>query len=125
MTRDILLYVGSIVIMIWGISHIVPTRQIVKGFEPLSVDNRRIITMEWIAEGITLVFIGLLVLLVTALSESQNLVSATVFTASALMLIVMAGLTGLTGGRTSVVFFKICPLVKTAVAVLFFLGIVL
>jgi len=119
MISDILLYVGSIVITLWGVAHIIPTKRIVNGFGSISVDNRRILTMEWIAEGLTLVFIGLLVLFVTILGGAQNTVSAIVFTISALMLIVMAGLTG---GRTPIVFFKICPLAKTAVAILFFLG---
>jgi hypothetical protein len=38
------------------------------------------------------------------------------------MLIVMAILTGFTGARTSIVPIKICPFVKTVVAILFFLG---
>lgn len=122
MISEILLYVGSIVITLWGISHIIPTKRVVNGFGSISVDNKRIITMEWIAEGLTLIFIGLLVLFVTILGGSQNPVSVIVFTISALMLIVMAGLTGLTGGRTPITFFKVCPLVKTSVAILFFLG---
>ena len=61
---DVLLYIGSTVILIWGIAHIVPTKSVVKGFGGISEDNIRIITMEWVAEGLTLCFIGLLVLLV-------------------------------------------------------------
>jgi len=38
------------------------------------------------------------------------------------MLIVMAVLSLFTGARTSIVFFKVCPAVKTAVAVLFLVG---
>ena len=120
MLRDILLYAGSIVITLWGIAHIVPVKAVVTGFGPISADNRRIITMEWIAEGLVLCFIGLLVLFTTIGGGSQNLVSIIVYRASALMLMVMAGLTLLTGARTSIVPIKICPLVKTAVAILFF-----
>lgn len=78
--------------------------------------------MEWIAEGITLCFIGLLVIFITITGGSRNPVSLHVYRASALMLIVMAILTGLTGARTSIVPIKICPIVKTVVALLFFLG---
>lgn len=120
--NDILLYIGSIVILLWGIAHIIPTKSIVSGFGSISEDNKRIITMESIAEGITLCFIGVLVLLVTALAGSQNLVASIVYLACAVMLIVMAVLTIMTGARTSILPYKIFPVVKTIVAVLFFLG---
>jgi hypothetical protein len=57
--------------------------------------------MEWIAEGLTLCFIGLLVLLVTVWEGPLNPVSLSVYRISAVMLLVMAGLTLLTGARTS------------------------
>ena len=119
---DILLYIGSAIIFIWGIAHIIPTKSVVKGFGEISDDNTKIITMEWAAEGITLCFIGLLVLLVTAIAGSQNPVSALVYRISAGMLVVMAVWTSLTGARTSVVPIRICPIVKTAVAILFIIG---
>ena len=62
MTPTVLLYLGSIVITLWGVSHIIPTKSVVAGFGTLSSDNYRIITMEWVAEGLTIIFIGLLVL---------------------------------------------------------------
>lgn len=119
---DILLYIGSAIIFIWGIAHIIPTKSVVKGFGEISEDNTKIITMEWAAEGITLCFIGLLVLLVTAIVGSQNPVSALVYRISAGMLVVMAIWTSLTGARTSIVPIKICPIVKTVVAIFFILG---
>ncbi|MFC2009840.1 hypothetical protein ACFLT6_00325 [Chloroflexota bacterium] len=119
---DILLYIGSAIIFIWGIAHIIPTKSVVKGFGEISDDNTKIITMEWAAEGMTLCFIGLLVLLVTAIVGSQNTVSALVYQISAGMLVVMAIWTSVTGARTSVVPIKICPIVKTAVAILFIIG---
>ena len=125
MIGDILLYIGSVVITLWGIAHIVPTKSVVNGFGSISQDNKRIITMEWIAEGLTLCFIGLLVLFVTIWGEAQNQTSAIVYLASSVMLVVMAALTSVTGARTSIVPIKICPFVKIAVAMLFFLGTVL
>ena len=123
--NDILLYIGSAVITVWGIAHIVPTRNVVNGFGQISEDNKRIITMEWVAEGLTLCFIGLLVLFVTILGDSQDDVSLIVYRASAGMLIVMAIWTALTGARTPIITIKICPFVKTIVAILFILGSVL
>ena len=122
MISDILLYVGSVAIVLWGIAHIVPTRSVVGGFGPISEDNRRIITMEWVAEGLTLCFVGALVLLVTLFGNSQETSAVIVYRLSALMLVAMAAWTGVTGARTAIVPIKICPLVKTVVAVLFFLG---
>jgi hypothetical protein len=125
MINAILLYVGAAVITVWGIAHIVPTKSVVNSFGKISQDNRRIITMEWIAEGLTLCFIGLLVLFVTIWGEAQNQTSAIVYLTSAVMLVAMAVLTSTTGARTSIVPIKICPFVKIAVAILFFLGAVL
>jgi hypothetical protein len=125
MISDILLYVGAGVITLWGIAHIIPTKSVVNGFGQISQDNKRIITMEWIAEGLALCFIGLLVLFVTLWGGSQNEASAIVYRTCAAMLVVMAILTASTGARTSILPIKICPAVKIAVAILFFLGTVL
>jgi hypothetical protein len=53
MTADVLIYIGTGIITLWGITHIVPTKSVVDGFGELSTNNRRIITMERIAEGLT------------------------------------------------------------------------
>jgi len=115
----VLLYVGSAIALLWGIAHIIPTKSVVKGFGEISDDNKKIITMEWVSEGMTLCFIGLLVLLVTVVVGSQNPVSILVYRISAGMLIIMALWTLITGARTAVIPIKVCPLVKTAVAILF------
>ena len=125
MIGAVLLYAGAAIITVWGIAHIVPVKSVVNGFGQISRDNRLIITMEWIAEGLTLCFIGLLVLFVTLLVGLANPASKVVYWASAAMLVVMAILTASTGARTSVIPIKICPAVKTAVAILFILGSVL
>ncbi|MFC2047390.1 hypothetical protein ACFLTK_03860 [Chloroflexota bacterium] len=125
MISNILLYIGSIIIIVWGVGHIIPAKSIINDFGPISKNNRRIITMEWAAEGLTLCFIGLLVLFITILGGQQNPVSIIVHRISAVMLLVMAGWTLFTGARTSIIWIKICPAVKTAVAILFILGSVL
>lgn len=119
---NLLLYTGSAIIILWGIGHIIPTKSIVAGFGAVSRDNKLIITMEWIAEGLTLCFIGVLVLTVTIFSETQSLVSGIVYRVSAAMLLIMAVLTLVTGAKTSIVPIKICPFVKTLVAILFIVG---
>jgi len=121
-TRYVLVSIGSMVITLWGIAHLLPTKSVVSGFGTISGDNRKIITMEWIAEGLTLCFLGLLVLIVTLYAGPQNLVSVLVYRATAWMLVVMAGVTFVTGAKTSITVIKVCPLVKSIVAILFFLG---
>ena len=49
-----LLYAGSIVITLWGISHTISTKSVVEGFGSISEEDKLIITMEWAAEGLTL-----------------------------------------------------------------------
>jgi hypothetical protein len=120
--NEMLLYVGSAIIIIWGISHLIPTGAIVKGFGEISEDNKKILAMESIAEGITLCFLGVLVILVTSLGDSQSQTASIVYYSIVTMLIVMAILTVLTGARTSLTPYKICPFVKTLVAMLILFG---
>ena len=123
--NEVLLYTGSAIIIIWGVAHLIPTKAIVRGFGAVSEDNKKIITMESIAEGLTLCFIGILVLMVTIVGGYEDKVSKAVFWASGIMLFIIAILTALTGARTSILPYKICPLVKTVVALLFILGILI
>jgi len=81
--------------------------------------------MEWVAEGLAMCFIGLLVLIVTISGGYQDRVAVMVYRSSAAMLVVMAALTALTGARTAILPIKICPYVKTTAALLLVLGSVL
>ena len=121
--NEILLYIGSGIIILWGIAHLIPTKAIVSGFGEISEDNKRVITMELIAEGFTLIFLGVLVILVTSLGEYPNQTADIVYLACAAMLVVMALLTQMTGARTAAIWYKICPYVKTVVAILLLLGV--
>ena len=123
MINDVLLYIGSGIIILWGLAHIIQTKAIVDGFGAISEDNRRIITMELIAEGLTLIFLGVLVILVTSLAGSESYTADIVYLTCAVMLIIMALLTQMTGARVSTIWYKICPYVKTIVAILFLLGV--
>ena len=123
--NETLLYIGSIIIILWGIAHIIPTKAIVNGFGEISEDNRKVLTMELIAEGLTLIFLGVLPLLVTLLVGVQDKTAGIVYLTCAVMLLVMAVLTAMTGGRTSTIWYKLCPVIKTVVAVLFILGTIL
>jgi hypothetical protein len=122
MSPTVLLYAASLVVTAWGIAHIAPTKGVVKAFGELSPDNRRIITMEWVAEGMALVFIGVLVFVVTLMSGGLGPVASAVYWLSAGMLLIMAVWTLLTGARTNIVPIKICPAIKMLAAALIVAG---
>jgi len=115
-------YVGSIMILAWGIAHLVPTRSVVNGFGAISQDNRRIITMEWVAAGIAMVFIGVLNLVITASGQFLDPVTLVVYRTSGIVLIALTVLSKLTGARTAIVPMKVCPYVQMAAGILFLVG---
>ena len=117
----VLLYLGSGLTVIWGVAHLFPTKSVVREFGEISIDNKRIITMEWITEGLALIFIGVLVTVVTVIDPS-NVVSTAVYLISAIMLLVMALLSLFTGFKVSFLPFKLCPFIFTASAVLIMIG---
>jgi len=51
----VLLYVASALCATWGMAHLFATRGVVSGFGDISIDNKRVITMEWVVEGIALI----------------------------------------------------------------------
>jgi hypothetical protein len=113
---ETLAFFAAGVIALWGVAHAVPTKQVVAGFGPISLDNRRIITQEWIAEAMTMWFLAALVILVTAFGDAGTIVPW-IYRAVAVMLIAVGGLTAVTGGRTPVIWFKICPVLLTSTAI--------
>jgi len=121
---QVLLYLGAILTGIWGISHLIPTKNVVAGFGDISEDNRNIITMEWIVEGVSLIFIGALVAILTYIGPFGGLPRAA-------YAVVVAGLLALaivslfTGFKVKFLPFRLCPFVLTISAVLIFVGGVL
>ncbi len=67
-------------------------------------------------------FVGILPLLITVMVEPHDRAGFVTYVACATMLIGMAALTAVTGARTPTIWYKICPVVKTTVALLFVLG---
>jgi hypothetical protein len=51
---EALVYAAAILVSLWGVAHLVPTRSVVAGFGSISLDSRRVLTMEWMAEGLTM-----------------------------------------------------------------------
>jgi hypothetical protein len=122
MSNIILLYLGAAILFIWGVAHIIPTRNVVAGFGPLSEDNRINITMEWVAEGLALAFVGILAALVTAIGGPNNPVGKAVLWAVVGFCVVMGVWTFIVGRRSSIAPIRLCPLVMAVAAGLLLLG---
>jgi hypothetical protein len=118
----ILAYIGATVVGVWGVAHAIPTRQVVAGFAPVSPDNRRIILQEWLAEAFTMWGVAAVVNVATTVGGANADVSVWVYRAASGLLIALAILTGLTGARTPVVWFKICPVLLAGSATLLLLA---
>jgi hypothetical protein len=115
------LYLGAAFTVLWGVSHLLPTRSVVKGFGTISLDNQRIITMEWIIEGVLLIFIGVLVAMVTII-DTTNSVSTAVYLLSAIGLLVLALVSLFTGFKIKFLPFRLCPVIFTVSATLIVIG---
>jgi hypothetical protein len=113
-----LAYVGGAFLIAWGGAHLAPTGAVAASFGDISGDNRRIVVMEWIAEGITHVSLGVLVILITAFQGVRDPTTELVYRIAAGILVALAVLTAMTGARTSVVWFRVCPFVLTTAAAL-------
>ncbi len=114
----ILAYIAGAVVAVWGVAHAVPTRQVLAGFQPITTDNRRIVLQEWLAEAFTMWGLAAIVIVVTAAGGEAAGARVWVYRAAAGLLAALAVLTALTGARTPVVWFKICPVLLAGSAVL-------
>jgi hypothetical protein len=121
MINQVLLYSGSAFVLLWGIAHLFPTRSVVSGFGDVSIDNKRIITMEWIIEGVALIFIGSINAIVTAIDHTDS-ISLGVYLSSGVILVVLAIVSFFTGFKISFLPFKLCPVIFITSAVLIILG---
>lgn len=124
MTTKILLYLGAFLPLFWGIAHLVPTKSIVKEFGDISIDNKRIITMEWIIEGVSLIFIGVIIFTVTCI-DSSGAVSRGVYFVTFIFLNVFSVISLKTGFKINFAPYKLCPIIFTSSSILILLGGVL
>lgn len=116
-----LLYVAAALTGVWGVAHLFATRGVVTGFGELTPDNRRIITMEWIVEGVALVSLAALVAAVTAV-DAAAAVSSAAYAVAIATLLVLALVSLATGFRVAFLPFRLCPFIFTLSAVLIALG---
>jgi hypothetical protein len=121
MINLILLYSGSFFLFFWGVAHLIATRSVVDGFSNISLDNKRIITMEWIIEGLALIFIAVVVAVVSYI-DYTSVVSRTIYWLSFVMLNTLSTVSLFTGFKVNVLPFKLCPIIFTAASVLIVVG---
>ncbi len=112
----VLAYLSAAVIAAWGTAHAIPTGQVLAGFSPITRDNRRIIKQEWLAEAVTMWGLAAVIIAATAAGGTTTDARAWVYRAVSALLIALAALTALTGARTPVIWFKICPVLLSVTA---------
>lgn len=121
--RKLFVYLGATLAMIWGAAHLFPTRSVVKGFGNITADNVQIIRMEWINEGLTLIFIGLLTIVCTILNKDESRVIKAVYMLVFIMLISMSILSLFTGFKVDFLPFRLCPFIFTSSGLMILQGI--
>lgn len=115
--NQILLYLASAMTGLWGVAHLFATRGVVKGFGDLSPDNRQIITMEWIIEGVALISTAAFVAAATAF-QPEAPVSGAVYMVAICTLVILAVVSMFTGFKIKFLPFRLCPFIFGFSAVL-------
>ena len=115
---EVLAYVAAGLVALWGGAHAIPTRQVIAAFEPITPDNRLVITQEWLAEAFTMWGVATAVIVTTAVGGPDSDATVWLYRVAAGLLVALAALTALTGARTPVVWFKICPVLLGSSAAL-------
>ena len=119
--NPVLLYIAAGMTCVWGIAHLFATSGVVRGFGDLSEDNRRIITMEWIVEGVALISTAAFVTVATAV-EPGSAASSAVHAVAIGTLVVLAAVSLFTGFKVALLPFRLCLVIFGVSAVLIALG---
>jgi len=118
---QVLLYIASAMTGLWGVAHLFATKGVVAGFGDLTMDNRRIITMEWIVEGIALISTAAFVAAATAVQPEAPIASA-VYAVPVGTLAALSVVSLLTGFKVAFLPFRLCPFIFGFSAVLIVWG---
>ncbi len=121
MNGTLLTYIGSFLAFGWGIAHLFPTRNVVRSFGDVSPDNKRTIAMEWINEGVFLIFLGTLTAIV-AFWDRQSPITQVVYWTVFGALNTLSLISLFTGFRNSFLPFKLCSFIFTGSSILIVIG---
>lgn len=116
--RSVLALIAAALTAGWGVAHLFPTRSVVSGFGDIGTENRRVITMEWIFEGVTLIFAGTLTAAVSLVGDDSSVTATVTFIVIAALLIVMAVISLLTAGRNRFIAYRLCAPIFSASAIM-------
>ena len=119
--NSILLYLAAGLCAFWGTAHIAATKPALSGFGDLTKDNRRILVMEWIVEGVALIFIGLLIAVLTYLDPGHS-ISKAIFWLIFCTLNTLSIISLFTGFKVNFFMYKLCPLIFTGSSLLILFG---
>ena len=108
--NQIVLLVAAGITGLWGIAHLFATRGAVADFGDMSVDHRRIITVEWIAEGVALISTAAFVAVAAAIDPLSS-VSSAVFAVAIGTLVTLASVSVFTGFRVPFLPYRLCPFI--------------
>jgi hypothetical protein len=116
--NEVMAYLAASLIALWGVAHAIPTARVIAGFEPITAGNRLVLIQEWLAEAFTMWGLAAVIVVSTAFGGPGSDVTVWVYRAAAGLLATLALLTALTGARTRVVWFKVCPILLGSTAAL-------
>jgi hypothetical protein len=119
--KKTLIYISGILTLLWGVAHLFPTAGVVRDFGDISSDNKLIITMEWIVEGLSLIFLGVLTIVITK-TDTESKLAKNVYTLIVGMLFSLAVLSLFTGFRIKFLPFTLCPIIFSVSAILIIIG---
>jgi len=106
---------------VWGVAHLFATRGVVAGFGDITADNRLIITMEWIVEGVALMSIAAFIGTTTAI-QPGSIVASAVYAVATGTLVVLAIVSLFTGSRVAFLPYRLCPVIFGTSAALIVFG---
>ena len=114
---------GAALTIIWGVAHLFPTNNVIKNFGEISEDNKRILRMEWINEGLTLIFLGSVIIaaIIVKKIDVVKFLSISVI----VMLLSMSVLSLFTGVKNKFIVYKLCPIIFGLAAVCIAIGVLL
>ena len=116
-----MLYVAAAMTALWGVAHLFATRGVVSGFGDIPQNNRRIVTMEWISEGVALISNAAFTAAATMV-QSHSAVTTAVYSVSIGMLLALAVVSLFTGFRVAFLLYRLCPFIFVTSAALIALG---
>lgn len=118
---DIMLLISAGIIIVWGAVYVFLIWKEMRLFEGISDFARRVLLLQWVNQGIVMVFMGIVIFLCVSIGGTENVLVHVICWAIALFLFIFA-VTGLTT-RMRLVALRLSPLFCGVSAVLIVLAL--